>query len=235
MLDEVNLKIKGIVESGILANFATLSEAVAFITSEAGRALFKLELVPKTLIFSKLKLYIIKNKIAQLTITKHLMSYKRGLDKFNKVAKKPIAVVDLLSKIAENMGAEGVGVVSEKSYEEIKHNIKEESYENKLQEQRANKMKGKLKEVNELQRLKRALEAEGGTVVNSNVIVGYRVLQQAKVGIDALVQIVFNPVTTGAISTGAKNHGGKKPVYVRATASQLASLQSGGMRYYLQT
>ncbi|MFW3387836.1 UNVERIFIED_CONTAM: hypothetical protein RF648_17695, partial [Kocuria sp. CPCC 205274] len=62
------------------------------------------------------------------------------------------------------------------------------------------------------------------------------VLQQSLVGFDEnLVQILFNPHTTGAKSLTAKNHGGKKPVYVRATDQQLLSLREHGMRYYLNT
>lgn len=82
-------------------------------------------------------------------------------------------------------------------------------------------------------KLLREFERTGGVKVNSNVIVGYKIL--ATEGITNQVQITFYPNATGSKDPKGKNHGGKKPVYVSATISQLIKLREGGMSYYLDT
>lgn len=96
-----------------------------------------------------------------------------------------------------------------------------------------------------LQKFESAREAflkTGGTAVNSNRILGYKVIQT--LGTRSLIMIAFNPAISAMGGTGAKhrfyngrltkNYGGKPPAFVEATDKDLLDLQADGMAFYLK-
>lgn len=82
-------------------------------------------------------------------------------------------------------------------------------------------------------KVERIFVETGGTLVNSDVIIGYKII--LKEATSQLIQISFYRIPTQAKKKGYKNYGGKKPVYVNATDYELLRLRTEGMRYYLDT
>lgn len=85
--------------------------------------------------------------------------------------------------------------------------------------------------------MEKAFTKAGGVLCNSSVIMGYRILEK-KVGM-SLIQISFYPFMTKAKhekwnGRRTKNFYGKKPVFVWATSTQIDSLRTKGMVYYLK-
>lgn len=90
---------------------------------------------------------------------------------------------------------------------------------------------------NKVDKLEDIFVKEGGILINSSVIMGYKVIND--VANQNLVQINFYKETTGARNRmwngkASKNFGGKKPVFVQATDRDLKRLKEQGMRFYLK-
>ncbi len=80
--------------------------------------------------------------------------------------------------------------------------------------------------IKNAEKVEDAWEKTGGVLVDSQVILGYKVIQESKNPLGHnLIMIKFYPEPTK----------GKKPVFVRATATQLEQLATKGMRYYQKT
>lgn len=87
------------------------------------------------------------------------------------------------------------------------------------------------KTIAKAEKIEDAYARTGGIVVNSNVILGYKVISTS--GLYDMIQISFYSNATGAKDPKARNFGGKKPVYKWATKIDQANLVAGGMGFYL--
>lgn len=229
-------KLNAFLTEDNLRLFTSLEDLLSYLMTNTGRRITKIGNVSEFRLRMALKRIFAERKLKGSSLMPKITRWKAGIDKFNRALAKPIKFIDKASKIAENMGAEIFGDLEEKAYEELKETSKVDKMEKKYNKVRTSKTPAYKRVAKQLVEIEKEIIESGGTLVNSHVIAGYRVLQQSLVGFDEnLVQIIFNPHTTGAKSLTAKNHGGKKPVYVRATDQQLLSLRERGMRYYLDT
>lgn len=233
-LEGIRKGLKDFIGSGMSKMFESEVAAIEYLKTGIGRSTFKLGNASEALITKLYREISFKAKISNMTITKYLTKVKGGVGKFNKTLHKPLHIINEASKYVETMGTEVFGKISEKNMESLKEAMVAERELAELENKVSKKSPALRTLEREANQLKKFLVEEGGALVNSKVILGYKVLSQHP-GTDIYnVQIVFNPATTGATSTKSKNHGGKKPVFVQATSSQLSSLEAGGMRVYLR-
>lgn len=97
-------------------------------------------------------------------------------------------------------------------------------------------LKKGLVKVKSKKKLEEMFLAGGGSLCMSDVIVGYKIME--RVGNKYLIMINFYPEPTGAKNmtwngVATRNFGGKAPVTVTASSSELNRLKTEGMAYYL--
>lgn len=173
-----------------------------------------------------------------------------GEERAVQVASKIARNVELLSAnvratvVAEEKGTSIVAkinkkasYIAEKAYHYIKAVSPDELAEmmaketaKKLNRQIQRAFKKFMKAKRKIRDLETLFKKTGGTIIDSQVILGYKVIMND--GWENLIQLTFRPEAFKVKDPTAKNYGGKKPVYIRATASQLHKLKGSNFERY---